>query len=94
MGNKTAQEIRETMIDELTFYTGIVWHLQGNLYPPFPRIFADACMEAVKACWEEDYDRQIELPDNRVGSASDIVDYFRLEWYIDAYDGVWEGENE
>lgn len=82
MGTKTAMEIGETMRDELTLLRGVIWHLQGNLYPPFPATFADACVQAIKSGWDEEWDKEIELPDGRIGTAQQIIEFFRLEWYM------------
>jgi len=43
--------------------SAIAMHLRGNHYPPVPVSMVTPCMEAIDAYWEEDYNREIELPE-------------------------------
>lgn len=43
--------------------TGLTWHLQHNHYPPVPLSMLPICKEAIEAADEEDYYREIPLPE-------------------------------
>jgi hypothetical protein len=58
MGLTTAIDLEEN----LSLETGLAYHLQANHYPPVPVAMVDACIEAIDAYHEEDYNRLIELP--------------------------------
>jgi len=40
----------------------IMWHLQGNHYPPVPIQMVKPCIEAIDAYWEDDLGREIAMP--------------------------------
>lgn len=59
MGSLQAAEMAEMMsIDD-----ALTWHLRGNHYPPIPLSMIEPCKEAIQAGIEEDYDREIDLPE-------------------------------
>lgn len=58
MGLNTALDLEEN----LSMEAGLAYHLQANHYPPVPVAMVDACIEAIEAYHEEDYQRLIELP--------------------------------
>jgi hypothetical protein len=60
MGLNFATELSE--MDTMPMEAQINLHLQYNFYPPVPSSMVIPCMEAIDAYWEEDYDRQIEMP--------------------------------
>lgn len=39
------------------------WHLQSNHYPPVPLSMMQPCKDAIDAYWEDDCDREIDLPE-------------------------------
>ena len=39
------------------------WHLQSNHYPPIPLSMLEPCKAAIDAYWEDECDREIELPE-------------------------------
>ncbi len=41
----------------------IGYHLQGNHYPPVPLIMVAPCIEAIDAYYEEDFNKEIEMPE-------------------------------
>lgn len=43
--------------------TGLTWHLQSNHYPPVPLSMLPICIEAIEAGNEEDFYREIPLPE-------------------------------
>lgn len=43
--------------------SAIHMHLRGNHYPPVPSSMVQPCMDAIDAYWEEDLNREIELPE-------------------------------
>ena len=43
--------------------TALLWHLRSNHYPPVPASMIEPCKQAIDAYWDEDYHREIELPD-------------------------------
>ena len=58
MGAMQAQEMAELMDSR----TGMAWHLTSNHYPPVPVAMVDACLEAIDAGLDEDWERPIQLP--------------------------------
>lgn len=78
-----------SMIQETDSKTAIEWHLQSNLYPPVPLTMVEPCLQAIDACWDEDYHRHIELPagvlyrGEPTAPAHAIVEQHRLEAWLD-----------
>jgi hypothetical protein len=68
-------------------------HLTSNFYPPIPAEMVDACIDAINAYSEIDYDRLVELPEINgfqveykgltVAPAYAIVEQHRLYPWID-----------
>jgi hypothetical protein len=61
MGHNMATDL--ATMPELDLTTAIGYHLQGNHYPPVPLSMVQPCIDAIDAYWEEDLNREIELPD-------------------------------
>lgn len=60
-------------------------HFSSNCYPPIPQYMIPIAVEAIKACKEEQYDLEIELPqgvtfrNSTTVTAINAVDNLRLE---------------
>jgi hypothetical protein len=61
MGSNFANDL--ATMPELDLETSIGYHLQSNHYPPVPLSMVQPCIDAIDAYWEDDLDRNIELPD-------------------------------
>ena len=59
MGYTTALALQENV----SLDAGLAYHLQANHYPPVPVSMVDACIEAIDAYHDEDYRREIALPE-------------------------------
>lgn len=59
MGLQTAQELAEI----LDLEGSLAMHLMANHYPPVPRSMVQPCIDAIDAYHDEDYQREIKLPD-------------------------------
>ncbi len=59
MGYTTAQELA-TILD---LEGSIKLHLTANHYPPVPASMVQPCIDAIDAYHDEDYQREISLPD-------------------------------
>lgn len=59
MGLITAMDLEENVSLE----TGLAYHLQANHYPPVPVAMVQPCIDAIDAYHEEDYQREINLPE-------------------------------
>lgn len=59
MGLTTALALEE----DLSLETGLAYHLQANHYPPVPVAMVQPCIDAIDAFYEEDFDREINLPE-------------------------------
>lgn len=74
---------------ELGLEKQLAYHLQGNHYPPINLIIIPACIEAIDAYYDEDYDREIAMPEgvfykgSNVAPAWAIVEQHHLSWFID-----------
>ena len=58
MGRLHAIEFAQGDLD-----TGLTWHLQSNHFPPVPLTMLEPCKEAIYAGREQDWEREIELPE-------------------------------
>ena len=61
MGTNTAIDLA-TNID-ISLEQAIGYHLQGNHYPPVPLSMVQPCIEAIDAYYENDFDKEIEMPE-------------------------------
>jgi hypothetical protein len=61
MGMITALDLAENL--DITLEQQIGMHLRTNHYPPVPLSMVSVCIEAIDACNDEDYDREITLPE-------------------------------
>lgn len=59
MGSTQAHE----MAGMLSLDDALAWHLRSNHYPPIPLSMVGPCKEAIDAYWEDDLDRQIQMPE-------------------------------
>jgi len=84
MGYNTALDLS----NELDLEVAIGYHLQGNHYPPVPLSMVEPCIEAIDAFYDEDYNREIALPQGVLwrgqvtAPASAIVEQHHLEAWL------------
>jgi hypothetical protein len=84
MGYNTALDLS----NELDIEVAIGYHLQGNHYPPVPLSMVDPCIEAIDAFYDEDYNREIALPEGIswrgqvTAPASAIIEQQHLEAWL------------
>jgi hypothetical protein len=84
MGYNTALDLS----NELDIEVAIGYHLQGNHYPPVPLSMVDPCIEAIDAFYDEDYNREIALPEGIswrgqvTAPASAIIEQHHLEAWL------------
>lgn len=60
-------------------------HLRSNCYPPVPLDMLPVCLVAIDACNEEDYDREVKLPEGRWRKsvpADEVVRALHLEAFL------------
>lgn len=85
MGSITALGIQDTVLD---LETQLLYHLTGNHYPPVPASMVKPCIEAIDAYYDEDYDREITMPEGisykglKTAPAHAIVDQHHLEFWL------------
>jgi hypothetical protein len=101
MGSVTALGIKEMVLD---LETQILYHLKANHYPPVPAEMVTACIDAIDAYYDEDYNRMIDMP--KVGDfqityrgstqapAHAIVDQHHLDVFIDSADDWQDGSDD
>ena len=89
MGSLQAREIANT---EISLEQQITWHLQGNHFPPVPVSMVTPCIEAIDAFWEDDLDKEIDLPEGvtyrgqQTAPAREIIINHHLDaWCEDEY---------
>ena len=96
MGHNFATELAG--MDTIPFDSQINYHLQYNFYPPVPSSMVIPCIEAINAYNDEDYDREIEMPQGVEYKGRDtapawaIVDQHRLSAWINQDDYYEEYE--
>jgi hypothetical protein len=84
MGYNTALDLS----NELDIEVAIGYHLQGNHYPPVPLSMVEPCIEAIDAFYDEDYNREIALPEGIswrgqvTAPASAIIEQHHLEAWL------------
>lgn len=61
MGSNFATDLAENI--DISLEQAIGYHLQGNHYPPVPLSMVQPCIEALDAYYEEDFNREIEMPE-------------------------------
>jgi len=61
MGANQAYEMANTT--QLTIEQQLSWHLTSNHYPPVPLSMIAPCLDAIDAYWEDDLDKEIDLPE-------------------------------
>ena len=93
MGSTTAQELAAI----LDLEGSLAMHLMANHYPPVPRSMVQPCIDAIDAYHDEDYQRDIELPEgvswrgNTTAPASAIVEAHHLDSWLPH---LWDCECE
>jgi hypothetical protein len=87
MGSNFAHDLANNDLLDLDLETQIGMHLRGNHYPPVPLSMVQPCIDAIDAYYEEDYNREVNLPHpitwrgNATAPASAIIDAHHLqEW--------------
>ena len=90
MGMMTALDLQE---QGLSLEQQLSIHFSSNCYPPIPQGMIPTAIAAIDACWEEDYDLMIPLPDGvsfrgqTEVSARNVVQSYRLDaWLIEDED--------
>lgn len=84
MGYTTAQELAEI----LDLEGSLKLHLTANHYPPVPTSMVQPCIDAIDAYHDEDYNREIELPEGiswkgkTAAPASAIVEAHHLDAWL------------
>lgn len=84
MGYNTAVDLS----NELDLEVALGYHLQGNHYPPVPLSMVQPCIEAIDAFYEEDYNREIEMPEGvtykgrNTAPASAIIEQHHLDAWL------------
>ena len=85
MGSVTAIGLADSVLD---LETQLAYHLQGNHYPPVPLSMVQPCIDAIDAAYDEDYDREIAMPEgvsykgSNVAPAWAIIEQHHLNWFI------------
>jgi hypothetical protein len=88
MGSVTAIGLADSVLD---LETQLAYHLQGNHYPPVPLSMVQPCIEAIDAAYDEDYNREIEMPEGitykgkTTAPAHAIINQHHLNWFIEPY---------
>lgn len=64
MGSLNAMAMAEVVGEgEISLRTALGWHLSSNHYPPVPESMIEPCVLAIEAAGDEDWNRQIDLPE-------------------------------
>jgi hypothetical protein len=90
MGMMTALDLQE---QGLSLEQQLSIHFSSNCYPPIPQGMIPTAIAAIDACWEEDYNKMIPLPEGvsfrgqSEVSASNVIQSYRLDaWLVDDYE--------
>lgn len=89
MGRMNALGMAEQVSEgNISLDGAIEYHLTANHYPPVPRSMVQPCLDAIAAFEEEEYDREITLPegvsyrDSKTAPASAIVEQHHLDSFL------------
>lgn len=80
-----AQAVQDGDVD---LRSAITWHLRSNHYPPLPLELVDPCIQAIEAAQEEDWERQITLPEpityrgNPTAPAHAVIEAHHLDAFV------------
>ena len=94
MGRNMATELADGTLG-LDMSESIAMHLRFNHYPPVPISMVQPCIDAIDAYWEDDFNREIELPEgvlwrgNENAPAYAIIESHHLEAWCQ-YDEEYE----
>ena len=94
MGKNMATELADGTLN-LNMADSIAMHLRVNHYPPVPTSMVQPCIDAIDAYWEDDFNREIELPEgvlwrgNENAPAYAIIESHHLEAWCQ-YDEEYE----
>ena len=94
MGLNFATEL--SVMDDMSIEMQLGIHLQSNFYPSIPSSMVQPCIDAIDAYWDEDFDRQIEMPEGvsyrgmTTAPAHAIVEQHRLGPWCEVID--WDEE--
>jgi hypothetical protein len=78
MGFMSALDMRNFLAEE----RALEWHLQSNHYPPINLVFMDTARKALAAARDEEWDKEIEMPNGLVKTAAQIVEDMHLEAFL------------
>jgi len=81
MGRQWIEGFKE--LDNIDLDTMLDIHLKGNHYPPVHSSFIPVCKEAIECCNDEDYNKQIKMPNGIVKSAMGIVEGLHLDSFLE-----------
>ena len=88
MGSNMAYDLASNDLLDLDLETQLRIHLTGNHYPPVPVSMIQTCIDAIDAAYDEDYDREIAMPEgvsykgSNVAPAWAIIEQHHLNWFI------------
>lgn len=88
MGSNMAYDLANNDLLDLDLETQLQIHLTGNHYPPVPVSMVQPCIDAIDAYYDEDYDREIEMPEGvsykglKTAPAHAIIDQHHLEAWL------------
>lgn len=68
----------------------VEWHLRSNLSPPVSLVFLPVALASIELCRDGCGEDEMELPNGRVLTASNIVSQLHLEAFVDAYNNEEE----
>ena len=71
MGMNTAMDLAENI--DISLEQAIGYHLQGNHYPPVPLSMVQPCIDAIDAAYDQDYDREIAMPEGVLYKGSNVA---------------------
>ena len=78
--------------NQLSIADAIRIHLTSNHYPPVPASMVQPCLDAIDAYWDEDLNREVELPEGVSYKGETTAPAWAL---IDAHHlGPWITEDE
>jgi hypothetical protein len=90
MGNLNAAAMAEAVGEgQVALRPALAWHLQSNHFPPVPTSMIDPCIAAIEAAVDDDWDREVELPEGitfrgqATASASAIIDQHHLGFFVE-----------
>jgi hypothetical protein len=84
MGRLHAEEFAESVKEgNISLEAALEYHLTGNHYPPVHRSFIPVAIKAIELGNNDDWDKEIKMPNGKTLTAAKIIEGLHLESFLE-----------